>query len=114
MSVRGAQVGDGRHEMGQERDVESGRLKKREWSEMKMISLETKRGRDVPLPTFPIDAEGPKVGLQLGLVPAAWEAVCFAQLDQLLSGHDGTDGARISNRKNKEKGTKEKGNEKER
>jgi hypothetical protein len=42
----------------------------------------------VPFPTVLIEAEGPKMGLQLGLVPAAWEAVRAAQLDELFSGHD--------------------------
>jgi hypothetical protein len=52
------------------------------------LARKTKRGRDVPLPTFSIEAEGPKVALQLGLVPAAWEVIRAAQLDELLSGHD--------------------------
>jgi hypothetical protein len=33
---------------------------------------------------FLIKAEGPKMGLQLGLVPAAWEVIRVAQLDELL------------------------------
>lgn len=49
-------------------------------------------GWGVPLPTCSISAESPKVGLQLGLGPAVWELIYVAQLDQLLFGHDGTEG----------------------
>jgi hypothetical protein len=53
------------------------------------------RGWGIPLPTFSIKAKGPKVGLQLGLVPTVWEVIRAAQLDKLPSVHDETEG-RIS------------------
>jgi hypothetical protein len=40
---------------------------------------------------FSIKTEGPKTALQLGLVPAAWEVIHTAKLDELPSGHDRTD-----------------------
>ena len=49
-------------------------------------------GVAIPLPTFSIKAEGPKVGLQLELVPTAQEVIRVAQLDKLLLVHGGTDG----------------------
>ena len=36
------------------------------------------RARNIPLPAFSIDTEGPDAGLQLGLVPAGWEEECIA------------------------------------
>jgi hypothetical protein len=53
--------------------------------------LRRKKSGYLPLPTVSIEAEGPKMGLQLGLVSAAWEVVCAAQFDKLLPGHGGTD-----------------------
>ena len=41
---------------------------------------------------FSIKAEGPKVGLQLELVPTAREVIRVAQLDKLLLVYGGTDG----------------------
>ena len=51
-------------------------------------------GWGVPLPTFSIEAEGPEMALQHGLLPTAWKQISGAQLDELLFGHDGTDGQR--------------------
>lgn len=66
------------------------------------LAQKTKCGWGVPLPTFSIEAEGPKMALQLGLVPALWVVIHTAQLHELLSGHDGTDG-RISSRNEQER-----------